>query len=113
MANAKNLPPKPMRSRPPATTPEAQENRLISLTMDLVEKRIIAGTASSQETTHFLKLGSLQAKLEKEELEKRIELLKAKTESIQSSKRQEELFANAIKAMRSYTGETRGDDDED
>lgn len=36
----------------PALTPEARENQLISLAIDLVEQRLIDGTASSQETTH-------------------------------------------------------------
>ena len=52
----------------PALTPEARENQLISLAVDLVEKRLIEGTASSQETTHFLKLGSTKSKYELEKL---------------------------------------------
>lgn len=103
---------KSSKTRPPATTPEARENQLISLAVDLVEKRLINGSASSQETTHFLKLGSTQAKLEKAELEQRIELAKAKTEAIHSAKRQEELFAKALRAMRSYQGDEQGDENE-
>lgn len=40
--------------RPPLT-PEADERECISLAVSLVKKRLIEGTASSQETTHFLK----------------------------------------------------------
>lgn len=101
------------KKRPPATTPEARENQIIALAFDLVEKRIIAGTASSQETTHFLKLGSPTSRLEREILEKQKELITAKTESIQSGKRVEELYLNALNAMRSYTGNQRGDDEND
>lgn len=101
------------RTRPPATTPEGRENQLIALAMDLVEKRIIAGTASSQETTHFLKLGSTKERLEKEILEKQKDLITAKTESIQSAKRVEELYVNALNAMRKYSGDRRGEEDED
>jgi hypothetical protein len=101
------------RKRPPATTPEGRENQLISLAMDLVEKRLLAGTASSQETTHFLKLGSTKERLEKDILEKQKDLITAKTESIQSAKRVEELYVNALNAMRRYSGDRRGDDDEE
>lgn len=100
------------RTRPPATTPEGRENQLIALAMDLVEKRIRAGTASSQETTHFLKLGSTKERLEKEILEKQKDLITAKTESIQSAKRVEELYINALNAMRKYSGDRRGEEDE-
>jgi len=78
----------------------------------LAEKQILDGTASSQVITHFLKLGSTLAMLEKKELEKRTELLTAKTESIQSGKRVEELYQNALNAMKTYSG-NRGDLDDD
>lgn len=88
----------------PALTPEARENQLINLAVDLVEKRLIEGTASSQETTHFLKLATTKAKLEKQILEKQCELISAKTESIKSADRIEELYINAINAMKRYSG---------
>ena len=95
----------------PATTPEARENQLISMAIDLVEQRLIDGTASSQETTHFLKLASSKARIEKEKLELENELIKAKTESIQSSKRIEELYIDAINAMKRYSGHGDSDDE--
>ena len=88
----------------PALTPEARENQLISLAVDLVEQRLLDGTASSQETTHFLKLGSTKARLEKEKLEEENKLLRAKTENLESQKRVEELYSEALKAMRDYAG---------
>lgn len=94
----------PRRMRP-ALTPEARENQLVSLAIDLVEKRLIEGTASSQETTHFLKIGSSIAKIEKRILEKQEEMLEAKTQSIKSAQRVEELYDNAINAMRTYSGQ--------
>ena len=94
----------------PALTPEARENQLISLAVDLVEQRLLDGTASSQETTHFLKLGSMRNRLEMEKLEEENRLLKAKTESIQSQKKSEELFLEAINAFRSYSGKEDSDD---
>lgn len=89
----------------PALTPEARENQLISLAYEVVEQRLLDGTASSQETTHFLKMGTAKAKLEKEILEKQKELITAKTEMLQSSKRIEALYEDAIKAMREYNGQ--------
>lgn len=98
---------RPMR---PALTPEARENQLISLATDLVEKRLREGTASSQETTHFLKLASTKARLEKQILEKQAELITAKTESLQSQRRVEELYAEAMKAFRNYNGQGEPDE---
>lgn len=100
----------PSRKMRPALTPEARENQLISLAIDLVEKRLIEGTASSQETTHFLKLATTKAKLEKEILEKQKDLITAKTESLQSQKKTEEMFAEAMKAFRNYSGQDEEDD---
>lgn len=96
----------------PALTPEGRENQMISLAVDLAEKQLIEGTASSQVITHFLKLGSTKERLEKEKLEEENKLLKAKTEALQSAKRVEELYADAIAAMKRYSGNGRGDEDE-
>lgn len=103
----------PVKKIRPALTPEARENQMISLAMDLVEQRLLNGTASSQETTHFLKLGTVKEKLERERLEKENELLKAKTEAVKSGPRMEELYENAIKAMRTYSGNGTEDDEYD
>lgn len=91
------------RSRP-ALTPEAREQQLISRAVDLAEQQLMDGTASSQVITHFLKLGTEKAKLEREKLASEIELQRAKTEAIESAKRVEELYSNAITAMRCYGG---------
>lgn len=94
----------------PALTPEARENQLISLATDLVEQRLLDGTASSQETTYFLKQGSMKTKLELEKLKEENALLKAKTENLQSQKRVEELYMEALNAMRSYAGQGEPDE---
>lgn len=93
----------PKRIRP-ASNPEARENQMIALAVDLAEKQLLEGTASSQVITHYLKLGSTNARLEKEKLIEENKLLKAKTEDIQSHKRVEELYINALDAMRRYSG---------
>lgn len=100
----------PTLRRRPGLTPEARENQLISLAVDLAEKQLMEGTASSQVITHYLKLGSTKERLEKEKLEEENKLLRARTEALQSAKKSEELFEEAIKAMRSYSG--NGDPDE-
>lgn len=99
-------------SRPVRTpmSPEAMEGQMISMAMDLARQQLQDGTASSQVITHFLKLGSTRERLETEILEKQRDLVAAKTEQLKSQKRVEELYANALQAMRRYSG---GSDDED
>lgn len=92
----------PARRRPPPKTIEARENQLVSLAVDLVEKQLRDGSASSQIITHFLKLASTRESLEREKLRNENLLLAAKTDAMQSSKRIEELYENALNAMRSY-----------
>ncbi len=94
----------------PAMTPEARENQLISLAVDLAEKQLMEGTASAQVITHYLKLGSMRAKVELELLEKQRDLAAAKTENLKSQERVEELYAAAMEAMRSYSGRDSSDD---
>lgn len=97
----------------PALTPEARENQLIYLATELAEQQLRDGTASSQVITHYLKLGSTKERIEKEILEKQKELITAKTESLQSAKRIEELYSNAISAMKKYSGHGGVEDDEE
>lgn len=89
----------------PATTPEAREQQLMSLAVDLIEQRLLDGTASSQEVTTIIKLGSMRARLEKEVLEKELALKDAKIENLQGLARIEELYANATEAFKRYQGE--------
>ena len=99
--------------RRPAMTPEAREQQLISLAVDLVDQRLIDGTASAQETTHFLKLASRKAKLENERAELENELIKEKTQSIRDQADMKALYKDAIAAMRRYGGHGSEVDDED
>lgn len=108
-ANAVGSPEKKLR---PALTPEAEEDQLIALAINLVKQRLIAGTASSQETTHFLKLGSTKARAEKKLLEQELKLKEAKTEAIKAGQRSDQLYQDAIKAFRSYSGQEVPEDDD-
>lgn len=95
----------PARRRRPAATPEARENQLIALAYDLVEKRLIAGTASSQEVSHWLKMGSSREKLEQERLRNENQLTQAKIEAMAAHARIEEMYGRALEAMKSYSGQ--------
>ena len=105
MANRRKTEPVSTPKRPPATTPEGREQQLISGAVDLAEKQIREGTASSQIITHYLKLGSTREKLEQERLARENELLESKIEAMASVKRVEELYETALNAMRSYAGQ--------
>lgn len=100
----------PKKRMRPALTPEARENQLISLAVDLAEQQLRDGTASSQVITHYLKLGSTKERIEKEILEKQKMLIEAKTQSLQSQQRIDALYAEAIKAMRTYGGNGESED---
>ena len=80
----------------PAMTPNGRENQMISLAFDLVEQRLRDGTASSQETTHFLKLGTEQAKLEQKRMQAEIELAEAKRQSLQFQEKMEKMVLNVL-----------------
>lgn len=97
----------------PATTPEGRENQLISLAVDLVEKRLEAGTASAAEVVHLLKLGSTRERLEQERLKNENLLLTAKADQIGSAERNEALLKEAIKAFTSYSGQDEGNSSDD
>lgn len=90
---------------PPVMTDEAREQQLVSLAIDLAEKQLREGTASSQVITHYLKLGSSKEKLEREILREQKKLVVAKTSAIESQERIELLYADAIKAFRTYSGQ--------
>lgn len=96
----------------PALNPESRENQMISLAVDLAERQLREGTASSQVITHYLKLGSTREKLEKEKLEQENKMLRARTEAIESGKRVEELYSNVLEAMKSYSYQGDVEDDD-
>lgn len=98
--------------RPPAKTLEAREKQLISLAVDLAEKQLLEGTASSQVITHFLKLGSTRDRIEQDNLREKNKLLRAQTEAVKSEKKIEVLYEEALKAMKKYNGQYSAEDEE-
>lgn len=105
MAKEANKPRVTNSRRKPATTPEAKENQMISLAVDLAEKQLREGTASSNVINHYLKLATTREQLEQQKLRRENELLTAKAEQLASAKRVEELYDEAINAMRKYSGQ--------
>ena len=101
---------RPMR---PALTPEAREQQMISLAMDLVEQRLRNGTASSQETTHFLKLATAQSQLEKMKLEASIKLDQAKIDNLESQSKSASIYQEALRAFKSYSGQDKENDEDE
>lgn len=100
------------KSLPPTLTVEGRENQLIAAAYDLAEKRILEGTASSQELTYFLKMGSSKTKLENEKLKEEVTHLRAKTSALEAQISNEALLDKALRAFRSYRGEDEGEEDE-
>ena len=94
----------------PAISSDAREKQLINMAMTLAEQQLRDGTASSQVITHYLKLATQKDQTELELLALQKELVKAKTEALEAAQRNEEMFAEAIRAMGIYSGEY---DDED
>lgn len=108
---ASKVPETPSVNLRPGLTPEAEENQCIAMAYSLVKQRLADGSASSQETTHFLKMGSIKARLENERLIEENKLLRARTEQIEHEQDKSELYAEVLKAIKTYRG--IGDDDDD
>ena len=113
MARVKTANPPNSNPMRPALNPEARENQLISLAVDLVEQRLRDGTASSQETTHFLKLASQKNRIELERAKLENELIKAKTQALKDQADMKTLYTEAIAAMRRYSGHGSSSYDEE
>ena len=113
MAKSSNKPLENSREFAPAISPETRELQISALAYDLVEQRIRDGTATSQETTYFLKLSSPSEKMRKEKMAKEIELLEAKTDAIKAAQHLDEVYMEAINAMRLYQGIGGEDNEED
>ena len=94
----------------PALSVENREMQLGSLAVDLAEKQLREGTASSQIITHYLKAVSQRAQLELERLRSENEMLRAKTKAIASAEDQKILLEKALKAFTEYSGEASDDD---
>lgn len=95
---------------PPAKTAKQREDQLINLAINLAEKQLKEGTASSQVITHFLKLGTEKEKLENEKLKSDLRVAEAKIESLRMQRDTESIYQEAINAMKRYGGNEEKDD---
>lgn len=91
--------------RPPARTPEGRENQMISLALDQAELQLREGVAPAPVVVHYLKLATETTMLERERLRAQIELDRKKAEILDKDDRIEELYEEAITAMREYQGQ--------
>lgn len=90
----------------PALNPADRVEQIGNAALNLAEKQILEGTASSQVITYFLKATSEKEKLELDNLREENKKLRAQTEALQSAKRIEELYANAMAVFKGYQGAT-------
>lgn len=96
----KNTSPKPR----PATTVEGRENQMIALATDLAEQQLRDGTATSQIMTHYLKLGTSLAELEKAKLEAEVEAMRQKSAIAASQQKSEGFYQEVLDAFKRYSG---------
>lgn len=96
-----------------ARTPEARENQLMDLAVDLAEKQLSEGTASAMVITHYLKMASQRNRLEQEKLQKEIEFLRAKTDAYEAGQRSDEKYERALRAFSLYSGHPNDDEDDE
>lgn len=101
------------RPRRRAQTPEERENALIALAMDRVEERMQNRTATAQEYIQFIRMASTKARAEAEKVRLELELVQAKTENLRMQQKNDEMFSNAIKAFKRYSGVTEEEDEEE
>lgn len=115
MARVKSPNPPNSNNRPmrPAIDPDNREQQLISLAVDLVEQRLRDGTASAQETVHYLKLASSKTKVDLERAKLENELIRAKTQNLKDQADMKTLYLNAIEAMKRYSGHGSSVEEED
>lgn len=93
----------------PGLTPEADENQLISLSIDAAKKMLLNGTAPTSIVLHYLKLATSREKLERENMEKEMALKEAKIQALESQARVEQLYEDAMRALKRYSGYGDGD----
>lgn len=113
MKHEESSPVSSKRRRRRAMSPEEREAQLISLTMDVVEDRIRNGKASSQELVHFLRAGSNKERFENQKLELELQLVQAKTENLRLQQKNEEIYSEALKAFKRYSGADVDEDEDD
>ena len=85
-------------------TAEAVENELISLAMDEAKRRLRDGSASFQIVRELIKRGSTKERMKEEMIEEKKKLVEAKVRAMESAERVEELYEEAMKSFKNYSG---------
>lgn len=99
---------------PPASTLEGRNDQLTAAAFALVERRLHDGSASAQETVHFLKMGATNYRLQEEKLRMESLALQARIEEAKARNSGEQLMKDALNAFRGYAGfEPVQEDDHD
>lgn len=88
----------------PAMDPQQREQQMIGLAMDLAQRQLEEGTATSQVITHFLQLATIQERLKNEKLQSDLRVAEAKIKALEAQETGQELYSNALQAFRSYQG---------
>lgn len=91
--------------RPPARNRERRAQQLVGYAEDLMEKRLIDGTASPTETVAILRLGTELERANIERIKAHTEYLQAQRAKAESETVREELFTQAMEAMKRYSPE--------
>src|SRR5574344_2024207 len=94
---------------PKPRDPRARDEYMQALAMELSERRLREGTASSAEIVFWLKRSSPKMKMENLELQNK--LLSAKTEAINSERLGNEKYEEAMRMFAGYTGMGAHDED--
>ena len=90
---------------PPASTLEGRNDQLTAAAFALVERRLHDGSASAQETVHFLKMGATNYRLQEEKLRMESLALQARIEEARARNSGEELMKEALAAFKGYSGQ--------
>lgn len=97
---------------PPAMNVEDRYDQLIAQALDLAEERIRDKSASNQLIAEIMRYGTTKERLQKEKLRRENEVLRVKAEAMEAQKQSGEMYEEAIRAMKSYTGYSDSDDEE-
>lgn len=100
----------PKKASRPAKSPEAREKQMVVLAVNLAEKQLMDGTASSAVITHYLKLASSREKIEQDMMLNQSKLVAAKAEQIAYGKETESTNQSVLEALKGYRSST--DDEE-
>lgn len=96
-----------------ARTPEAREQEMIALAMDLAEQKLRDGSAPAPLVMLFAKAGLDRERLEREGLEINNRLGHTKASQIEQMTQSNEKLDRVFKALRTYQGMPDEDEGED